>query len=192
MFPGQLVRVTAETTTLVTAAEFKNHIREDLSDASNDTYITSLLSAATTWVEQFTCRTTINATYAYYLEQWPRTLYLPRPPISSITLIAYMDMGGASQGWASTNYEFEAYSGLLAPVYGKSFPAVRVKPRSISVAYVAGYGATASSVPEAFKLAVKQLAGHWYESRLAVGDARSEIPMACKHLLYPYRIKEFA
>jgi uncharacterized phiE125 gp8 family phage protein len=58
------------------------------------------------------------------------------------------------------------------------------------VRFTAGYGDTASDVPQTIRQAILLAVGHWYENReatVAVGNVR-ELPLGIEALLWPYRV----
>lgn len=188
---GALVRTSAPSQ-MVTTAEFKTHVHEDLNDSTNNTYIDSLIVAATDWAEIFTARSFVTQTWTWYLKKIDTTsLYLPRPQIQSITSISYVDTAGSTQTWSSSEYDWSNYSGELKPAPAYSWPPYREQIDAITLVYIAGYG-NSTTVPEPIKLAVKMLASHWYEHRASVSETKmEEVPQSVKMLLWSYRFKDF-
>ena len=60
----------------------------------------------------------------------------------------------------------------------------------IEIDVEAGYGATASDVPEPLKQAIRQLVAHWYENRGAgaPGESALRMPATVAALIAPYRV----
>lgn len=124
-------------------------------------------------------------------------LRLPRGPVQSITSVEYRDTAGVLQALASTSYVLSAdnWEATLTPTPGTIWPVTLVHPEGAVVTYQAGYGATASAVPEAIRQAILLLVGTWYESREAVSISRftaSEVPLTFDALIAPYRALEAA
>ncbi len=90
-------------------------------------------------------------------------IYLPRPPLSSVTSISYIDSDDATQTWAASKYTVTAPSGDYAgygsirPADGESYPSTRGLVDDVTIVYVAGYGATAASVPAGLRAAIELL-----------------------------------
>ena len=129
-------------------------------------------------------------TFPGFLPTNTGTLILPRAPVASVTSITYVDGSGNTQTLDSSNYRFVAGSpGRIDPAYGKIWPLTQPVIGAITVRFVAGYGADASSVPENVKAAIKLLVCHWYENRESVvvgsGLVVHELPNAVEHLLSP-------
>ena len=104
-------RITAPQSAPVTLAELKAHVHEDLDDATNNTYMTSLINAAVEWCEQYTLRSFITQDWTMTRQSFPVSdrIYLPRGPIQSngILSVLYYDTAGVQQTWASSNYHLE-------------------------------------------------------------------------------------
>ena len=193
---------TEPTVELWTTAELKTKLRIDI--ATDDTLIAGWNTAARKYAEAFTGRTFVNTTYSLRLDQFPNSAWrsncqypaaisLPRPPLSSVTSIAYLDTAGASQTLTVTT-DYVAYSvhepGIITPAYGTSWPSTYPVPQAVTIAYVGGYGAAATTVPMSIREAVAIMVSEMYQARLNMG-ALTEIPQAAKDLLWTERIVEF-
>lgn len=110
-------------------------------------------------------------------------LYMP--PIQSVTSVQYYDFTGTLQTVDPSVYIVSTgFPGRIEPNYSKVWPIARPTVDSVLITFVAGYGSSASSVPEAVKAAMKLMIGNWYENREAVGTGSyMEIPMAVTALL---------
>lgn len=179
---------TAPTVEPITVADLKLHCRIDNDD--EDDLLESLIKTARTYVEQRTKRTLLQTTYELYLDWFPAEIVLPLPPVSSLTSITYYDTGGSSQTLSSSVYTLDSKQdpAVIVEAYGQSWPATRDIPNAITVTYVAGYGAAATSVPDALKRAVAMYAAHLYENREPVGDAGTVIPLAIDSLIRMYEV----
>lgn len=170
----------------VTLAEVRSHCRID--DHSDDAYLVLLIKAARQFAETYSRRQFVTATWKLYLDRFPfganetisdsqsycrDAIILPRPPLQSITSIAYIDANGASQSF--TNYTSDIYGepGRVQPAYGYTWPTARLQPNAITITYKAGYGGSApandaasvAAVPQPIKHAIMMLAANWYENR---------------------------
>lgn len=181
--------VTAPGAEPVTLAEAKAHLRVDVVD--DDATITGLIAAAREQGELVARRAFVTQTWELSLTCWPARSYieLPRPPLVSVTSISYVDSAGVTQTMSPGDYVVDAASepGRVWLGYNKSWPSAALRPgASISVRYVAGYGA-AVAVPARYKQAVLLLIGHFYENREEVivqaGAMPSRLPFAAEALL---------
>jgi uncharacterized phiE125 gp8 family phage protein len=194
--PWTLSLVTAPTVEPVALEDAKLQVRETVDD--NDALIQSLIVAARQHVESFTGRALIDQTWDLQQDGFPgaRSIWLPKAPLRSIASVSYRDQDGTVQTWSSTNYTVDApvgpaaQTGRISPNFGVIYPTTQWVPNAVVIRFVAGYGATAATVPEAIKAAMKLLIGHWYATREAVtfGTAGTEIPMAVSALLWPYKV----
>jgi len=183
------VRTVAPTETPVTLAEVKAHLRVDHSD--EDELISGLIDAATAHIDGYSGilgRALVTQSWKIEVDDWD-DLDLPLSPVASITSVKYYDGSNAQQTLAATVYQLvNRAGGSCAELkYGQTWPVTYTRADAIEVIFVAGYGA-ASAVPQAIKLAMLLLIGHWYANREAVStDAGSPLPLAVESLLAPYR-----
>ena len=107
----------------------------------------------------------------------------PREP----NVVTYNDVDGVNQTFDPSNYT-EGYDKItLLP--GSTWAQTDSTQDCIQVAYTAGYGDTAASVPSQLKLAVMFLAGWWFENRMPVAtEPTSEVMMTLSSLLGSYRL----
>lgn len=181
--------ITAPTVEPVTLAEAKLHLRVDHAD--EDSHIRSLIIAAREHAQNATSRAFVGQTWRLSMDCFPDVIRTPRPPLTSVTSIAYTDTAGASQTLSASAYTVDTYSepGRIVPAFGQSWPATRDIPNAVIVTYVAGYGAgAAADVPQPIRQAILLLVGHWYANREGVltGTISKEIEFAVSALLAPY------
>lgn len=180
----------------VTLTEAKSHCRVDI--VEDDVLIGRLITAAREYVEATIKRQLITATWKLYLDSFPEEIILPRPPLSSVTSITYVDTNGATQTVSASVYQVTTADepARIVTAYGQSWPTARTQPDAVCVTYVAGYASTASSAVAACPVAIKQamllIIGHLYEFRQTsvAGTIISQVPFAVDALLAPYKIAE--
>lgn len=149
-----------------------------------DPYVTRLITAARERCEQVTWRQLVQATWDFYLDAFPsseRLIEVPKAPLSSVTHVKYYDTGGTLQTLTvTTDYTVHAPAGprcrrgRVALAYGKSWPSTREIADAVVVRFIAGYGATAASVPAMLRQAMLIDMGTLHEHR---DDAVDEVPV---------------
>lgn len=170
----------------ISLEEAKLHLRVDATD--EDIPIGLLIVAARQAAEAETWRALMPQTMELSLSCWPHKIYLPHPPLASVTSIKYLDTAGVLQTMDPADYIVDDYSepAKIVPAYGKCWPMVRHQPNAILVRYVAGY-ANISSVPQAIKSWMLLRIGTLYRNREDVVTGQvSELPHA-DSLLDGYR-----
>lgn len=172
-----LVRYTAPASEPVTLAEAKVQCRVDTAD--DDAYITSLIVAARTYVEDILDISIMGQTWEARYDAFPLwEIILPRPPMANGTVtVTYRDEGGQTQSLSSATNAFQAdvYAtpGRIYPNYQDVWPAVRGDENSVVVRWSAGY---AGNVPQTIKHMIMLLVAHWYETRQPVSQG-SQMPI---------------
>lgn len=180
----------------VTLAEAKEQVREDGSDS--DTLIAALITAAREYVEERTGRALITQTWSLAMDGPPcgnDAIRLPRPPLQSVTSVVYVDEAGADQTWAVANYRVDTHSepARIALASDAVWPIPQFVAGAVTVTYVAGYGDTPDTVPQAIRQAILLLVGHWYDHRSpeVVGTVVGRVGFTVDALLAPYVVQGF-
>ena len=157
-----------------------------------DTLIRSHIRAATNWCQAFQARQYISATYVLTLPILHDPIEIPRSPLVSVTSITYTDTAEASQTLAATEYTVitSEEPPRIVQAYNKTWPATLPVDEAVTVTFVAGYGATAATVPDDIQHAIRLLAAHFYEHREAVitGTVSKEVELSVKALLWSDRV----
>lgn len=174
----------------VTVAEVKNHLR--VTDNLEDSLIAALIASARKYVEQITRRALITQTWRLYLDDFPADdcIELPYPPLASVTSVKYYDANDVLQTLSPSVYQTDNRStpGEIELVANGAWPATAYeKVNSVEIEYIAGYGASATAVPNPIRLAILHLVSHWFENREPYGAALSTIPHTFEMILMPYR-----
>lgn len=190
-----LVIVTAPAAYPVTLAEALNHLG---AAAKTEDYalIDALIATATRHVEDFTGRALVTQTWDWKADCWDGILCRrgPLPPWQSVTSISYIDSAGATQTWASTEYQvdLDPNGARIALAYGKTLPSLRGGDlNAVTVRFVAGYDAGDREL-QTCRQAILLLVSHWYQERRPVGVAQlAEMPFQVTALLMPCKVFGF-
>lgn len=177
--------------------EIKTFLRlDDVTDTSEDGYLSAIITAAREYCEAFQNRAYITQTWQMSFDYWPsRVIELPRGNLQTIDAVTYRN----SAGIETTLTETEQYvvstrgvSGRLSPPYAQHWPSFVPFPLdAVVIAFTCGHGDTVESVPQKAKQAIKLLVSHWYENRTPLSDtgkAPGEIAFAVSALLWQDRI----
>ena len=172
-------------------AEAKSWLRVD--GADEDQLIQSLITSARMGVEAATNRLLITQQWRVLLDSWPLDLILPLPlaPVRQVVRVRIADAAGLSVEAPATHYRLDgnldrAQLVLSAPL---SNPGQTISGISIDV--TVGFG-DATAVPEAFRLAIRQLLALWFANRGDGGADTGRMPASVLALLAPYRIRRLA
>lgn len=123
-----------------------------------DPRLSALVTAARQQVEHHTRRALITQTYKYYLSRFETEIEIPRAPLQSVSSIAYVDTGGATQTVNASVYTVDTDSqpGRVYLTPDQTWPSdVDDREKAITITFIAGYGAAGSSVPAAVLEALK-------------------------------------
>jgi len=185
----------------VTLAELKAHCRVDFT--LDDAYFTTLITAATDWVQRLTRRQLVTATLRQSWDSYPSVFHPPRvitqaygprvfyqgmeaammtldvEPVQSVSTVTYYDPTDALQTVNSSTYWVDIATSPQRIVPKDAWPTILFgRPSAFRIDFIAGYG-TASDVPAMLKQAIMLLAAHWYENRETVASCfMKEVPVA--------------
>lgn len=185
-----LTLVTPPTADPVSLEEAKAQVRVHQDD--EDAYIASLITAATRHVERTLGISLMERTYKLTLDAFADAIELPRGPVSSVTSVQYVDVGGLTQTVATDAYSTDLISAprqWLVRNSGATWPTTIDAVNAVSVTYVAGYDELPAELAD-LKHAILLLVGHWYAQRetVNVGNIVSEVPLAFDALVQPHRM----
>ena len=206
-----LVVTTAPSIEPLTSAETIAYLRID--SGVDTALISSLITAARFWAENYTNRTLINTVYTLSLDSvgfkdvpikeglyigaykvpYQNYIELPRSPVSAVAHVKYYDDANTGATWDTVNYYIDLVREPARIILRDSgtWPTDLRNANGIEVQYTAGYGTAITDIPEAIRVAMLQYIAHLYEHR---GDDESKTlhpPMMITSLLQPYVITRF-
>jgi hypothetical protein len=195
-------------------ADLKAFLR--VAHTDDDTQLGQMAETATQYIQNYTGRQLVNATYTWKLPSFQPTRenreldfwFTPAPygirgskiiqfpvlPLLSITSISYTDTAGNAQTLAAADYEVDTVRGRLMPS-----AALGLWPETstdvfnpVTIVFVAGYGSAASNVPARIKQALYNIVAYWYENRDANnGISYNEAPDTFTDLLSEFKKRVF-
>lgn len=180
----------------LTLDEVRDHLRVTVSD--DDAYLDALIVAVRQAMEDDLSKALLTQTRKLRLDGWPKSgrIYLPRPPLQSVTSIAYVDPDGATQTLSASVYQVvgarttpdpDAPTAYITPAYGQTWPSIRLVPETITVTYVCGWVAR-GYIPQPIRQAMLVAIADLYEQReiTVTGTIVEQIPTV-EHLIANYR-----
>ena len=163
---------------------------------AEDVYLTSLITAARIYCEEYQSRAYITQSWELALDSWPcRVIDIPKGCLQSIDSIKYTDSNGAITTMTENTdyiYSTRGILGRLTTPYGKPWPSFTPYPiDAIVIEFTCGYGDDATDVPVKIIQALKLLVGHWHFHRIPVdetGGNVKEVEFTLSALLWMDRI----
>lgn len=206
--------VTAPAIEPITVAEVKNVVRVDHTD--DDTLIGFLITAARTNAEAFTRRAFITQTWKLFMDNFfGRTNYpwnsgnyshhsnifpggfdsieIPMAPLLSVTHLKTYDDADVATTFAASNYFVSVKSGdfvqpgSLTLRESTVWPTVNRVKDGVEIQFVAGYGTSATDVPQQIRMAIQEEAAFLYNNRGSC-DAKTVNSGIARTLLTQFRI----
>ncbi len=142
-----LTLVTAPTAEPITTTQAKLFLRIDTTD--EDSYIAGCITAARDKVESILDRQLMQATYRYSANSLinDNSLLLPKPPVSAVSTVNFVDSTGAVGTVSASDY-IATFDTTPARVMFTTVPAYdTTRADSLRVTFTAGYGTASSSIP---------------------------------------------
>lgn len=155
-----------------------------------DDWFYETIAACRRDAEAFTRRAFIEQTLRITFDSWPVfPILLPRPPLIELDSFSVFDPDSVETVVDPGNLIIDTYNspGRLTFISGYSGPGVTLREiNSIVIQYKAGFGTSASDVPEDFVHAMKLQLGFMYETRS--GEEPTPITEQWKNLLYRHKM----
>jgi uncharacterized phiE125 gp8 family phage protein len=194
--------VTARPVDGLSLSEAKEQLRIETTVFDHDAALRRYIKAAHNYAESITGRTLVQTTYDYWIDRWPpgNFIELPRPPLSSITSVAYTKWDSSSATLtADDDYvaDTDSEPGRVVLEYDETWPTDELHPKNpIKIRYVGGYTSGSSptdyreNIPEEIRIAMLMLVAHWFNQREATitGVNIQNVPMGAIDLLTSKKI----
>jgi uncharacterized phiE125 gp8 family phage protein len=149
----------------------------NVSGSDDDTLISNLIKAARQYVEQNYNVAMITSTWDFTMERFPQWKHTEDPhsliepmilPVQSITSITYYDANNDLQTLSASAYEAQLDNDRFPAIwraYEQLWPETYVRRDAVKIRLVAGYGATAASVPEPVRVALLMFVKFLFDNR---------------------------
>lgn len=148
-------------------------------DHDSDDFIESLEVTARQHIESLCWSAFINQTWGYWFQSFDDRIFIPRPPFVSVSKFQYLDTSGTLQTVSSSVYEVGKQDGysFVRLKYNQSWPTPRGYYDDVYLEVVCGYGATAASVPESIRHAIKLMVLQLFKRDDTSGDVSKTIDL---------------
>jgi uncharacterized phiE125 gp8 family phage protein len=154
----------------VTIDEVRDHGKMDPDVPGDDAYLQSLIVGAREAMEEQLSKALLTQTWVLYLTRFPCwEIRLPRPPLVSVSSVAYLDVNGAAQTVSPSLYTVDTHAqpaARIVPVYGLFWPPTRPVPNAVTITYIAGV-ASRGAIPQMIRQALLMLVASLYVNREA-------------------------
>lgn len=170
------ILVTGPASEPVTLTEAKAQC--SITSTDHDTLLGDCIADSRSDCETETGRSLITQTLRLELEAWPCypheygvdrfAIWLPRPPVASVTSVKYLDTSGTEITMVeNTDYIVQISDPItrIVPGYGVPWPAVRADhPAAIKIVYVAGW-TSSTTVPPGLRRGIRMRLAHYFMNR---------------------------
>lgn len=166
-----------------------------------DDLVSNKIQAAREWVENYCGRAIVAQTWRTKLDRFPcGVIRLNRPPLLSVTSIAYIDTAGDSQTLSASAYivDTDSEPGRIAEAYGYTWPDTQDRIGAVTITSVHGYGGTEDSpldlsgIPLDIKECILILATELFQHReMSVVGLSREVNEAAESMLFHHRAATF-
>jgi uncharacterized phiE125 gp8 family phage protein len=159
-----------------------------------DTYIETLIDAATHHIEQACSYRIITQQVSETFCNFPLKLELELWPVQAINSFTYYDKSDQQQNVDPAIYRQNLHRrpALIHLKSGESYPdVIDDRTDAVEITYTVGFGDTFASVPADLKMAAFFLISHWYNNRepvnVAPGAVAAKVPKTLDYLLNTHR-----
>ncbi|TXH19317.1 MAG: hypothetical protein E6R03_00720 [Hyphomicrobiaceae bacterium] len=186
--------VTARTLQPFSLAEAKEHLR--VIDGDDDFYIQWLIERVATIAEQITRRSLYTTTWKLIDDCFPtREIFLPNPPLQSVTHIKYYDFNEVQRTIDSSEYQVDIISepGRVVPAPSLTWPQTAPgRINSVEIQFVTGWERR-HEIPDALKQAMLYHLSYAYDVRepMVAGMGSTELPMNLMAMYSLQRVLRF-
>lgn len=156
----------APSTLPISLTQVKEHLRLDVSDSSDDSYLTSLIYSVTKFVEHYTKRDILTKQYLTYRDEFYAPITIRKCQVKAIDSFKYL-VNDVFTLFDSSNYYFTNNNDYFSQILlkkGKSYPSVvENRLQSIEILFRAGYGMQISTMARASNVVTVVMAkDHYY------------------------------
>lgn len=182
--------VTNITTFAVSLADFKEFIKWDSTDTSEDNTMMAVLTAATNQAELFTRRTLLRGTWRTYSECLPYYFTMDILPIvTSSIVVKYYDVNNALQTLDAAEYFIQdrGENDFAQIKFDGTMPSLYDRWEPVYIEFTAGY--EFGYLPEGLKVGILKMAADYFEIRTnELAGSVNQIMFGSQQSWYPYKM----
>ena len=134
----------------------------------------------------------VSQTWRVTLDDLPRSGFVPlrRHPVREINSITLYGADGAASLLDPANYRLEQ-SQRPEGVQFLTIPPMQAMTNGMEIDFTAGFGESATDVPDLLKRAITVLAAHWFEFRaqFSADLQPASYPVGYERLIAPWRMR---
>ena len=179
--------VSKDYSSLLSLADAKIWLNVIATDTEDDTLIQGLINGAAAYIENYISSSIGVNSYILTLDTFQEEVKLWLPPVSSVTLISYVDTGGAAANFDITKTVLNTDTGELTLKEGESWPGIAVQKNSIKISYLSP-GMIGDNQGEDIITAMKMTVAERYDYR---DNPNNRWKTAIDNILQPYRLRPF-
>lgn len=176
-----------------------SEVQDHLKVSGELDYLNSLIKVSRRQIERYLNRVLITQSWKVYYDNWCDEMKIPFGSLQineDSPVVSYRDLEGDLIELDNVNYwtvntEDPA---KIVRAYSVTYPEVQYgRPDAIEIAFTAGYGDSASDIPDEIKHAMKLLITNMYEHRgdVVIGSIAYKIPHYITDLIHTYKLYEF-
>jgi len=179
-----------------------------LTTSSDDALITTFISAAREYVELQTKLAMITQTWKLTLDEFPSQdsgvwwdgtrdgalsslntvqdwIELPTGPLIAVTSFSTFNAADTPTLFTGFYTDTARRPGRVALRSGSVWPVATRGVNGIEIVYTAGFGPAANNVPADLRIAISQIASHWYENReiMTFDIAARDVPQSAERII---------
>ena len=175
---GEQLQV-APTQPAVDFVQAKKQIEIAYDDTTHDDHLANLIAAATAFIENQLRIQLIQATWEFVYDRFPsgrEPLFIPRPPLQSVTSITYLDTAGASQTMPTADYKVgvSREPGRVSLKSSASWPTTTDEAEAVKIVAVCGYPAP-PNLPAEHKTVLLMIIDDWFNNRSGQGEMTKSV-----------------
>jgi len=134
----------------------------------------------------------LDKVYDVYFPNFASPMILPLNPVSEIEYVNYYDTDDTKYTLSTDIYATD-FTKLYAEIdlkYNQTWPTTTLRTvKPIKIRFKAGYGETASSLPEMLKTATRLIVADFYENRVLKIPIKLYYNCTVDNLLGPFRVE---